>query len=196
MFLIAYAGASLIVVLVVMWLASSIAKARGKSPIKWALLAVFALFVLVVWDYYPTIWAHRYYCEKDAGFWVYTSADQWKKENPEVMETLVANKGEPSERNGDMVNYTDTYFLNQRFNLVVKHSGQHLLNRWRHERELVDTKTNGVLGRYVDFSTSQEQPQAGWSGWKFWLDSRSCETGRDRLISFGRFYLQFKGAEK
>lgn len=194
MWLIAYFGTALVVVLVVMGLAAYFAKASGKSPIKWALLAALVLFVF--WDYYPTKWAHQYYCEKEAGFWVYKSADQWKKENPGVLETLVANKGDPSERNGDIVNYTDTYFVNHRFSLVVKHNGQHLLNRWRHERELVDTKTNGILGRYVDFSTSQDQPQAGWSGWKFWLDNRNCDNGRDRLISFGKFYLQFKGAEK
>lgn len=127
---------------------------------------------------------------------MYKTVDQWKTENPGGMEELVANRGEPSARQGDMVNYTDTYFVSQRFNLKVRHNGPFLFNRWRHERELVDTKTHVVLARYVDFSTSQEQRQAGWSGWKFWLDSRNCIDGRDQLINFGKFYLQFKGAEK
>lgn len=154
------------------------------------------MYLIPFWDWLPTVATHQYYCATEAGFWVYKTPEQWRKENPGVMEGLVANKGAPSTRQGDMQNYTDTYFVNQRFNLIVKNNGQFLFNRWRHEREIVDTKTHTVLARYVDFSTSQEQRQAGWSGWKFWLDSRNCIADRDQLIKFGKFYLQFKGAEK
>lgn len=180
---------------VVAW-AVSYAKKSGKSAKRWGWGAALVMYMIPFWDWLPTVAVHQYYCAKDSGFWVYKTLDQWKKENPGVIETLVANKGEPSSRQGDMVNYTDTYFVNQRVNLIVKHNGQFLFNRWRHEREVVDTKTNAVLARYVDFSTSQEQRQAGWSGWKFWLDSRNCIGGRDQLINFGNYYLQFKGAEK
>jgi hypothetical protein len=76
-----------------------------------------------------------------------------------------------------MQNYTDTYFLNQRFNWVVKHNGPILFNRWRHEQEVVDAKSSEVIARYIDFSTAQEQREAGWSGWKLWLDSRHCIGG-------------------
>lgn len=196
-FVIVVAGAAylLISIGVVAWAVSN-AKKAGKSAKKWGWGAALVMCLIPFWDWIPTVTTHQYYCEKEAGFWVYKTLDQWKAENPGVMETLVASTGEPSERQGDMVNYTDTYFVNQRFNLVVKHNGQFLFNRWRHEREVVDTKTHVVLARWVDFSTSQEQRQAGWSGWKFWLDSRTCIDGRDQLINFGKFYLQFKGAEK
>lgn len=180
---------------VVAW-AIGYAKKNGKSLKKWGWGAALVMYMIPCWDWLPTVAVHQYYCAKDSGFWVYKTLDQWKAENPGVAETLVANKGEPSSRQGDMVNYADTYFINQRFNLVVKHNGQFLLNRWRHEREVVDTKTNAVLARYVDFSTAQQQRQAGWSGWKFWLDSRNCVGGRDRLINFGNYFLQFKGVEK
>lgn len=172
------------------------ARENGKSAKRWGWGTAFVMYSLVFWDWLPTVAVHQYYCAKDSGFWVYKTLDQWKAENPGVMETLVNNQGEPSSRQGDMQNYTDTYFVNQRFNWVVKHNGQFLFNRWRHERELLDTKTHEILARYVDFSTSQEQRQAGWTGWKFWLDSEHCIGGRDKAISSAKFFQQFKGAEK
>ena len=167
---------------------------RNAKLLGWG--AALVMYLIPFWDWLPTVAVHQYYCAKDAGFWVYKTPEQWEKENPGVMETLVVNKGEPSSRQGNMVNYSDTYFVNQRFNLIVKHNGQFLFNRWQHERELVDTKTHEVLARYIDFSSSQEQRQAGWSGWKLWLDNRNCNSGRDALINFRKFYLQFRGAEK
>lgn len=171
---------------VVAW-AISHAKKSSKSVIRWSFGAALVMYLIPFWDWIPTVVAHKYYCEKEAGFWVYKTLDQWKAENPGGIETLVANKGSPSTRQGDMENYTDTYFLNQRFNWIVKHNGRFLFNRWRHEQEVVDTKTNEVLARYVDFSTSQERQQAGWNGWKFWLASRNCSSGainKSKLLHF------------
>jgi len=162
---------------IVIAVAMVFALATGRSVWRWALLGFLAVYLPIFWDHIPTVLVHKHYCETESGFWIYKSLDQWKKENPGVAETLVANKGAPSKRQGDMVNYTDTYYLNQRFNWVVKHNGQFLFNRWRHEQEIVDAKTNEVLARYVDFSTSQEQRKAGWSGWKFWLVNEHCSGG-------------------
>ena len=181
----------LISFLVVRW-AISYARKNGKSAKRWGWGAAFIMYSLVFWDWIPTVAVHQYYCAKDSGFWVYKTLDQWKAENPGVVETLVANKGAPSKRQGDMVNYADTYFLNQRFNWVVKHNGQFLFNRWRHEQEVVDTKTNEVLARYVDFSTSQDQRQAGRSGWKFWLANEHCINGgsnQDNLRNFRNYFM-------
>lgn len=172
------------------------ARDNGRSAKRWGWCAAFVMYSLVLWDWLPTVAVHQYYCAKDAGFWAYKTLDQWKVENPGVMEGLVANKGAPSTRQGNMENYTDTYFLNQRFNWVVKHHGRFLFNRWRHEQELVDTKTNEVLARYVDFSTSQERQQAGWAGWKFWLASRHCGGGDRNQGMMYSFEHNVRGAEK
>ena len=168
----------------------------GRKRYLGAAIGFLIVYLPVFWDWLPTVAVHQYYCATDSGFWVYKTLEQWKKENPGVMETLVANKDEPSSRQGDMVNYADTYFVNQRINWVVKHNGKLLINRWRHERELIDIKSNEVLARYVDFSTSQEQRQAGWSGWKFWLDSEHCAGGLERAINSAEFFKQFKGAKR
>jgi len=154
------------------------------------------MYLLVFWDHIPTVVAHRYYCEKEAGFWVYKTVEQWKAENPGVAETLVANRGAPSKRQGDMENYTDTYSLSSRFNWIVKHNGQFLFNRWRHEQEVVDVKTGDVLGRYVDFSTSQIRRQAGWSGWKMWLDVTHCSDGAMNQGKMGQFMLELKNPDR
>lgn len=153
------------------------AKKNGKSAKRWGWGAALVLYLIPFWDWIPTVAVHQYYCSTEAGFWVYKTLEQWRTENPGVAETLVANKSAPSNRQGDMTNYTDTYLLNQRFEWVVKHNGQFLFNRWRHEKEVVDTKSSKVLARYIDFSTAYEQRRAGWSGWKFWLDSRHCAGG-------------------
>jgi len=186
----------LIVSLVVVVLAAKVAKKQGRSPWRWGGAAALVMYLLVFWDHIPTVVAHKYYCKKEAGFWVYKTVEQWKAENPGVAETLVANKGAPSKRQGDMENYTDTYSLSSRFNWIVKHNGQFLFNRWRHEQEVVDVKTGDVLGRYVDFSTSQIRRQAGWSGWKMWLDDTHCSDGAMNQGKMGQFMLELKNPDR
>lgn len=177
-------------------LAIRYARKSGRNKWAWGVGVFLLIFLPVFWDWIPTVLMHKYYCSTEAGFWVYKTVDQWKAENPGVMETLVANKGAPSKRKGDMKNYTNTYFLNQRFHWVVKHNGRFLFNRWRHEQEVVDTKTNEVLARYVDFSTAQEQRQAGWSGWKFWLVNEHCPEGGSNQDSLRNFRNNFIGEGK
>jgi hypothetical protein len=152
------------------------AKKNGKSAKRWGWGAALVMYLIPLWDWIPTVVVHQYYCSTEAGFWVYKSVDQWKVENPGVMETLVSNRGQVRKSVGNMNNYSDTSFMNQRFVFLAKHNGPLFLNRWRREQEIVDSKTGLVLARNIDFSTSQERRQAGWSGWKFWLDSRQCNS--------------------
>lgn len=153
------------------------AKKRGKSALWWGAGAALVLYLIPFWDWLPTIALHQYYCKTESGFWVYKTLDQWKKENPGVVETLVANKGASSSRVGDDENYTKTYFLNQRINKVVKSFNDPLFNRWRYEHELLDAKTNEVLARHIDFFTAQMRGGGGWYGWKFWLHNERCGKG-------------------
>ena len=187
----------LVVLIAVTCLAYSAAKKRGYSKAKCWMAAAGGFLVVylpVFWDHVPTVVTHQYYCATEAGFWEYKTVEQWKKENPGVAETLVANKNAPSRREGDMQSYTDTYFLNQRINWVVKRHGQFLFNRWRHEQEVVDTQGNQVLARYIDFSTSQERPQAGWSGWKMWLDTGHCRQGGHDEDALESYRQKLRGA--
>ncbi len=148
------------------------------------------VYLPVFWDWLPTVATHQYYCAKESGFWVYKTVEQWKAENLGVMETLVESPIS-IKHVGNGNDFADTIELNQRFAHVHRFKGPLEFNRWRHEHEVVDTKTHEVLARYVDFSTSQERQQAGWNGWKFWLSSRSCiDTGVHPQHRFYEFESQ------
>ena len=164
------------------------AKKNGKSAKLWGFGAAFIMYNLVFWDWIPTVVAHKYYCSTEAGFWVYKTVDQWKAENPGVMETLVP--------------YTDgrssngAYILNQRFKWAVKKDGPYFFHRWKWEHGVIDSRTNDVLARYVDYSTG-----SGFIGGpprllKLWLQSDHCADGS---LNYGKFISikrEFQGMEK
>lgn len=191
-YLVAFGLYLLVSIGVVRW-AVNYARKNGKSAKRWGLGTAFVMYSLVFWDWLPTVAVHQYYCAKDSGFWVYKTIDQWKAENQGVMETLVYDKAMP---------YVQTPYgietvLNQRFIHIYKYEGPFLFNRWRIETEIRDSKNGEVIAREIGFSTSQERRQAGWSGWKFWLDSRRCniENHRDQG-SFDKITAQFEGTKK
>jgi hypothetical protein len=165
----------------------------GKKRWLGAAMGFLIVYLPVFWDFIPTVAVHQYYCAKDSGFWVYKTLEQWKKENPGVMEGLVANKNAPSTRQGDMENYTDTYFLNQRINKIIQQQRVlSLLSVNRHEETLVDHKTNEVLARYVDFGSYNRE----WGGLKSWTSIQHCSDGENNYGNFLLFKRLFQGAEK
>jgi len=179
--------------LVVVPMATAYAAKHGRSKWRWGIGAFLIVYLPIFWDWIPTVAMHKYYCEKEAGFWVYKTLDQWKAENPGVMEGLVYNKAMPYVQTPNGVETT----LNQRFIYVHSYEGPFLFNRWRIETEIRDRKNGEVIAREIGFSTSQERRQAGWSGWKFWLDSERCsiENHRDQG-SFDKITAQFEGTKK
>jgi hypothetical protein len=185
-----------LVSIVVVLLAIRHAKKNGRGAARWGWGAALVMYLIPFWDWLPTVGMHRYNCATQSGFWVYKTPEQWTKENPGVMESLVTSRRVQMTRQGDVTNHTDTYFLNSRINWIVKESNEPLLNQWRHEQELMDTKTGEVLARYVGFSTAQIRAGGGWYGWKFWLHSEHCnEEGRDASL-MREFKNKFRGVEK
>jgi hypothetical protein len=164
--------------------AISYARANGKNAKRWGWGAAIVMYSIVFWDWLPTVAVHQYYCAKDSGFWVYKTLEQWKAENPGVMETLAYDKGAHLLRDGDDVNYTDTYSLNQRFNSRTRHIRVFpLVPVSRDESEVFDTKTNDVLVRYINFGSYS----AGWGGLKFWTSIQSCRDGINNRTALYRF---------
>lgn len=170
------------------------ARRNGKSAKRWGWGAAFVMYSLVFWDWIPTVAGHQFYCAKDSGFWVYKTLDQWKGENPGVMEGLVANKGAPLTRLGDMENYTDTYLLNRRINKIVQQSRVlSWLTVHRHEQTVVDSKTSEVLARYVDFGSYNRE----WGGLRFWTSIQHCsDDGAHPQHQFYEFENQLTGRQK
>lgn len=178
-------GAYLLLSIFVVNRAITHAKKNNKSAKRWGWSAVLVMYLIPFWDWIPTVATHQYYCATEAGFWVYKTPEQWMQENPGVMETLVANRNLTSKREGDMINWTDTYFLNQRFIQRIKKTGPLFLNRWRWELELVDMKTNSVLSKSKDFSSGNGQI-GGEPPYKFWLQSEGCFGGS--AVNNAQFY--------
>lgn len=185
----------LIVSLVVVGVTALAAKSGGRSPWRWGGAAAAVMYLLVFWDHVPTVMAHKYYCEKDAGFWINKTMAQWKSENIGVAETLTPVTGAPSTRVGDQSNRTYTYPLNQRFVWSVKKEGPYPFHRWRHEQQVVDVKTSESLAQYVDFSTGYGELALGGEDTrvlKFWLRKAHCNGGASNEGKMGQFMLQAK----
>ena len=191
MYILAFGLYLLISIGVVTW-AIRYAHKHGKSTKIWGLSAALLMYLLVFWDWIPTVAMHQYYCATEAGFKVYKTVDQWKAENPGVMETLKYNEMTPSTSTGYGNNYIDTYHLNQRFNSVFKKTGPSPVNVWRWEWELVDSKTNEILARSVGFSTGNGKI-GGELELRFWLHSDGCigssGVNDSRFIQFKHKFL-------
>lgn len=178
------------------------ARKNGKSAKRWGWGLAFVMYSLVFWDWIPTVAVHQYYCAKDSGFWVYKTLDQWKTENPGVMEGLVSQNRHPGafspswpsqgELRKDGHELISTDFINDRFNVVVSRRDVSIFPIVRSENTLIDIKKYEVVGRYVGFSSYDKK----WGGLKFWTSINNCAGGRDQRINFGKFYLQFQGVEK
>lgn len=175
------------------------AKKNGKSAIRWGLSAVLVMYLIPFGDWIQTVITHKYYCSTEAGFWVYKTPEQWKAENPGVMEVLQANKPPISvssqDDNGNNWSYTDK--LNQRINYisVTKDYGPFFTHMRRSTTELTDATNSAVLGRYVDFSSSGRKRRADWP-WRFWLEADHCESNLKNIVQVREFKEQFKGNEK
>ncbi len=180
------------------------AREKGKSAKRWGWGAALVMYLIPFWDWVPTVAMHQYYCATEAGFWVYKTPEQWKKENPGVVETLVDNNKSPEgisptwpiERQPDM----NIARINQRFGMAYKNhfssqeEGQLFLHVWRWKYELLDRKTGEVLARQVDFSSGDGR-LGGEPPIKFWLQDEHCATGKEQSQKLSEFVKLFKGAK-
>lgn len=194
-------GLYLALAVFVVTVAISHARKNSKSVTRWGWGAALVMYLIPFWDWIPTVAIHQYYCATEAGFWVYKTPEQWTKENPGVIDTLMANKGWPSrheEREGGHMKI-DTALANERFNIVVvQQDVMNFLPIIRRREELLDIRTNETLARYVDFSTGHSVAYTvGPPGsMKFWLHNGECGKSPGVGISSRKWMNQFRGAEK
>ncbi len=192
-------GLYLLVSLLAVRGAIGFARRNGKSAMRWGWGAALVMWLIPFWDWIPTVLVHEHYCSTEAGFWVYKTVDQWKAENPGVLETLKTNNPPVSvsshDDNGNNWSYTDK--LNQRINYIssTENYGPFFANMRRSTTELTDSKNNKVLGKYVDFSSSGRKLRADWP-WRFWLEIDHCESNLEKVVQVREFKDQFKGNEK
>ena len=146
------------------------AKKNGKSALRWGGAAALVLYLMPFWDWLPTVAMHRYYCATEAGFWVYKTIDQWKIENPGVMERLVV------QRSIQPTSYGDLQTLNERFAIEThRRKPVSFLPTSIAERLLVDRKSGEVLAKGIDVGSGVGYMATG-GGFKFWLNQTPCIT--------------------
>lgn len=193
----------LLLCVVVVLLTVRYARKSGRSAKLWGWGAALVMYLIPFWDWLPTVATHQYYCAKDAGFWVYKTVDQWKEENPGVMETLVDNSPSESYPNWPTEAWSgkEITSINQRFGMLYKNhltspeEGELFLHVWRWQNDLVDKKTGEVLVRRVDYSSGNGHI-GGEPPMKFWLQSDHCMDSNERAGGFGELLKQFRGAKR
>ena len=149
------------------------AKASGRRPWLWGGIAALVMYNVVFWDWIPTVLVHKYYCETEAGFWVYKTVDEWKAENPGVMERVqgVAPKIERTE-------YGDRQMLNRRFAMeIYRNTPVPFLSTEIAERVVVDLETKAILAKSIEVGSgygSLSLGKGGMKSLKFWLFQKPC----------------------
>jgi len=169
----------LLITAVVMGLAARWAKRHGRRGWVWAGVAAFGMYNLVFWDLIPTLLVHKYYCETQAGFWVYKTPEEWAQENPGVLGTLEpwpASKVYGKEKTRLKINGMAVDQYNDIFGYWRKH-GKPLpwLPVFRSESGIIDIKARELISRRVSFSSGPGGP--GEIG-KFWLRRDRCGEGK------------------
>lgn len=201
-YLLAFGLYLLISIVFVRW-AIRYARKNGRSAKRWGWGAAFVMYSLVFWDWIPTVAVHQYYCARDSGFWVYKTLDQWKAENPGVMEALptpglVGSPTKYVQFDGGHGKST-TYLLNDRFNwIVTKRDISTLFPIIRTEQQVKDVQKKEELARYVDFSSGNSVKNTiGPPGpLKFWLSNQHCRGGGSNHDALRKFRDNFYGSKK
>lgn len=157
------------------WLTQKVVrKARREGKNAWLRggLTAFIMYNLVLWNWIPTHLMHKYYCETQAGFFVYKTPEQWDRENPGVLETLVPYTGYKNPGNWFSL-------FNDRFasNLHISRVAPDFLSIERVDYVIVDIETKNIVAREVDFMSG---PHVG--GDANHLTNFSCFVGKNREV--------------
>jgi len=179
-----------IVLVAVTWIAYRWAAKRGLPRGKCWLVAAagfLAVYLPVFWDHVPTLIAHKYYCEKEAGLWVYKTAEQWKAENPGVAEILTWRAIPESLDTIHLSDGTSRTVLNERIHNETHRQRLNLLPVTRSERLIIDRNTAEVLARLKSVGSGYGNigVSGDWRALKFWLSLDGCPQAPEmRRFSF------------
>ncbi|MDD2932249.1 MAG: hypothetical protein PHO76_00010 [Methylotenera sp.] len=169
------------------------AKANNKKPWVWGGLTAFVMYNLVFWDWIPTLVMHKYYCDTQAGFFVYKTPEQWVKDNPELTNEDLKTYGElvrwgsgvhkPNwqfpfkqfennpNRRATMINsriYLGSEFDKSTFNV---------LPITKITAFIADTKNDERIAQQITFGSGYGSPMTtgGIQGFKGWIANSTCD---------------------
>lgn len=176
-----------VVLVAVTWFAYRWAAKRGLPRGKRWLAAAGGFLVVYLpafWDHIPTLVAHNYYCEKEAGFWQYRTVEQWKAENSGIAETLTWREIPIQPDTITLPDGTNRYILNERF---VSETHQRRLSLlpvtvWR--SVIRDRKTEDIMAKLAGVGSGYGNLATGGEDWhvlKFWLALSPCPSSPESL---------------
>ena len=151
---------------------------RSSKSVMATGIAVAIAFLVMYWpafgDYFSTVNAHKELCEKEAGFKIYVTPEQWDAANPGVLETLIPY--------AKFTPYDHGELGNERFAIKFDMFLMEGVAVRKEVSTFVDIKTKKVLYESINFSRGYGyyEPQ-DWRKIKTWLDSPSCYSYQDTL---------------
>jgi hypothetical protein len=81
-------GLYLLISIGIVKVAIAYARKNGKRVWPFGFSAALVMYLIPFWDLLPTVVAEKYYCATESGFFQYKTIDQWKEQNPRVIDTL------------------------------------------------------------------------------------------------------------
>jgi len=166
------------------------ARKNGRGVKRWGIAAAFFMYLLVFWDHIPTLLLHKYYCATKAGFWVYKTPEQWKKENPGVAETLTWSEHSAAY---DAPGVILGYRLNERFVWYDQKIEAPLLPIRLIKESVVDSVKNEIVIQLVYVASGYGSLLTGsgedWKYLKWWVGSEVC---KPNIEEFGDYKLAFE----
>ena len=164
------------------------AKRRYQRGWLGGLLAVFVMYNLVFWDWIPVLLMHKYYCETEAGFWVYKTPEEWVKEHPEVIGQDWSDQAQWKTETIDP-SYEHKISRSWRSPSIYREIDQQLYVAHaigRKEEKIVDAETDQILSKAIEFYRGSRG--FGGSGTladlKIWLGAGKRICGSDRDIGY------------
>lgn len=164
-----FMGLYLLISLLVIFFSARTARKHGRRGWVWGLVSAFVMYNLVFWDWIPTVAMHKYYCATEAGYWVYKTPEEWAKENPGVLETLVPHTGDAEyEFDGGKVSPRNERFGHFSKWATKTKAGIAITQR---VEGTIDLETNKFLYKRIEFSSG---PTGTGVYWKSWLQTNRC----------------------
>jgi hypothetical protein len=179
---------------------------------RWIVGPMLILFGVGFWDLMPMEIMYGYYCYNKAETVTHKTVDQWKSENPNVLEHLIPkNLNLSNQKNWqsfthDGIEYRG-YLINERF-CYRYNKEKHLFGIIETHASIVDTQTQEPIVSMSEFDT--DAPSFGSGGGSLlsviWYKGGGCnntgnlvtlsKTLRERLRTSSRYFLNTEQALK
>lgn len=175
LFLLAYLAIWVLVIVLAAYLGWRFTKSKTVM-FAMGTTALIAMYWPVFGDLIPTLWAHKQLCEREAGFKIYVTPEQWDKENPGVLDTLHPRVLETLHPNENYIVENNITMSNQRLGISISLIQIPDVAVKKLTESIIDVKTGKTLFQVIDFGRGYGNLAVGGEqgSFKFWLYSNSC----------------------